>query len=425
MDDHRPEKQHNLFRSLLALLGPGLFLIGYNIGTGSVTTMASAGSRWGMQLTWVVLLSCVFVFFGVALFGRYTLATGETILYAIRRHFRFGAAISLFIMASVILGEFAGVAGMTALMVDILREWIERLWGSSFEGLPLVLTLAICATVFLVLWNGKYAFLEALLALLVGVMGFCFLVTAMLLVPSWRGILAGLAPGIPKEPDAAMIVAGMAGTTFSAAMLYCRSITIKAKGWGPKEEGRAWVDAGVSAVSMLFLSIAVMICAAGTLYVAGKPVQETVDMVRTLEPLAGQFALSLFVVGLVGAGLSSLIPTILIAPWLISDYRGKPIDPKSSVSRLFVVLGVGFGFTGPFIDIKPVALMVATMALLAIVLPFSTIAITVLLNQKHVGALKNTLPLNLICLAAVAFSLVMSYHGVIGFIEAVEKMLIT
>ena len=47
------------FSKLLALLGPGLFLIGYNIGTGSVTTMASAGSRWGMSLTWTVVLSCL------------------------------------------------------------------------------------------------------------------------------------------------------------------------------------------------------------------------------------------------------------------------------------------------------------------------------------------------------------------------------
>ena len=113
MQDNKPKTRRASLGSILALLGPGLFLIGYNIGTGSVTTMASAGSRWGMQLTWIVLLSCVFVFFGIALFGRYTLATGETILYAMRRHFRFGGAIGLFIMASVILGEFAGMAGTT------------------------------------------------------------------------------------------------------------------------------------------------------------------------------------------------------------------------------------------------------------------------------------------------------------------------
>ena len=68
MQDHNTDNAiYVSLRSILAMLGPGLFLIGYNIGTGSVTTMASSGSRWGMQLTWIVLLSCVFVFFGIAL----------------------------------------------------------------------------------------------------------------------------------------------------------------------------------------------------------------------------------------------------------------------------------------------------------------------------------------------------------------------
>jgi Mn2+/Fe2+ NRAMP family transporter len=277
----------------------------------------------------------------------------------------------------------------------------------------------ISSLVFIILWNGKYLFLEKLLGLLVGLMGICFPVTAILLVPSWREILAGLVPGVPNEPNASLLVAGMAGTTLSTAMLYCRSITIKAKGWGREKERGARFDALVSAVSMFILSMAVMVCAAGTLYVSNKPVEDTIDMVRTLEPLAGQLALSLFVIGIVGAGLSSLIPTILIAPWLISDYTGSPINPKSLSNRLFVILGVGFGLTGPFMDLKPVFLMVATMALLAIVLPFSMIAITVLLNQRHLGEFRNSLPANLACLGAIVFSLVMAYYGAVGLIDVV------
>ena len=34
----------------LSAVGPGLFLIGYNIGTGSVTTMAKTGAEHGMVL---------------------------------------------------------------------------------------------------------------------------------------------------------------------------------------------------------------------------------------------------------------------------------------------------------------------------------------------------------------------------------------
>ena len=237
-------------------------------------------------------------------------------------------------------------------------------------------------------------------------------------MPSWREILAGLIPpGIPKEPNATLIVAGMAGTTFSSAILYCRSITIKAKGWKLSQEKSARTDTIVSVATMFILSIAVMACAAGTLYIVNKPVEEAVDMVRTLEPLTGNFAITLFIIGIVGAGISSLIPTILIAPWLISDYTNLSINPRSKMSRVFVSIGVLIGLIGPFIKTKPVFLMIITMALLAVILPLSTIAITVLLNQKHMGENKNSLLMNIACFGAIVFSIIMSYFGVIGLLE--------
>ena len=72
---------------LLSSVGPGIFLIGYNIGTGSVTTMASSGSRYGMSLFWALLLSCVFTFVMLVAYGSYTLVTGRTAISSFREHF--------------------------------------------------------------------------------------------------------------------------------------------------------------------------------------------------------------------------------------------------------------------------------------------------------------------------------------------------
>ena len=88
----RRSQLSSAFQGLLAFLGPGLFLIAYNVGTGTVTTMASAGSRWGVSLGWTALLSCVFTYVGVVLA---TKLTGETLLFAIRRHLPWGRAIAL------------------------------------------------------------------------------------------------------------------------------------------------------------------------------------------------------------------------------------------------------------------------------------------------------------------------------------------
>jgi Mn2+/Fe2+ NRAMP family transporter len=248
-------------------------------------------------------------------------------------------------------------------------------------------------------------------------MGFSFLLTVFFVAPSWESVYKGMVPQIPNEPNAALIVAGIAGTTLSSAMLFCRSISLKAKGWGMANSKSALTDTIVSVSMMFLLSFAVMVCAAGTLYIIGKPVEEAIDMVRTLEPLAGRLASIIFIVGLVGAGVSSLIPTILIAPWLIADFKDLPVNPKSKNSRIFVAIGLLIALIAPFIDARPIFLMIITMALLSIILPLSTISITVLLNQKYLGKNRNSLMMNIGCGGAIIFSIIMSYFGVIGLLE--------
>ena len=65
---------------------PGVFLIGYNVGTGSVTTMSKAGANFGLDLLWVVLTSCLTTYYLITLFSRYTMATGKTIILGIKHH---------------------------------------------------------------------------------------------------------------------------------------------------------------------------------------------------------------------------------------------------------------------------------------------------------------------------------------------------
>ena len=84
---------NKLFKKItlaLAAVGPGLFLIGYNIGTGSVTTMAKTGAEHGMELFWALVLSCVFTFILMVAYGKMTLVTGKTALNTIKTEFKGG-----------------------------------------------------------------------------------------------------------------------------------------------------------------------------------------------------------------------------------------------------------------------------------------------------------------------------------------------
>ena len=74
----------------LSALGPGLFLIGYNIGTGSVTTMAKTGAEHGMSLFWALLLSCFFTYILMVAYGKVTLVTGNTALFNFKKELKWG-----------------------------------------------------------------------------------------------------------------------------------------------------------------------------------------------------------------------------------------------------------------------------------------------------------------------------------------------
>ena len=65
----------------LSAIGPGLFLIGYNIGTGSITTMGMAGAQYSMSLFWALILSGIFTYVLMVADGHLSLVTDNTALY--------------------------------------------------------------------------------------------------------------------------------------------------------------------------------------------------------------------------------------------------------------------------------------------------------------------------------------------------------
>ena len=72
------------FATKLALFLPGIFLLGFNIGTGSVTSMAKAGANYGMSLLWTIVASCLATFLLITTYGRFTLVTGEIAVHDAR-----------------------------------------------------------------------------------------------------------------------------------------------------------------------------------------------------------------------------------------------------------------------------------------------------------------------------------------------------
>ena len=186
---------------LLSAVGPGIFLIGYNIGTGSITTMASAGSRYGMGLFWTLVLSCIFTFVLMVGYGRYTIVTGETALAAYRKHLPVGCALALYAMLALIIGELAALIGIMGIVVDLIQEWSRVLFqGEGFN--PLLIAVIIIGGSYYLLWNGRYSRFEKFLTVLEVMMGCSFLMCMMIVVPAPGELITGLIPRIPQEENA-------------------------------------------------------------------------------------------------------------------------------------------------------------------------------------------------------------------------------
>lgn len=406
---------------LLSAVGPGIFLIGYNIGTGSITTMASAGSRYGMTLFWALFLSCVFTFVMMVAYGRYTAVTGETAMNAYKKHLPWGKALALYSIIGLAIGELSALVGIMAIITDLISEWTRIVFGQAVN--KIIIAAIIIIGCYILLWDGKYSRFEKFLLILVIIMGASFLGSMVMVIPKPMDIIVGLVPAIPNEPTAFLIVAGMAGTTCSAMVFIMRSIVVAEKGWTVKDIKKESVDALFSSFMMLLLSAAVMACAAGTLYQIGKPVEQAIDMVKTLEPLAGRFAIAIFILGVIGAGVSTLFPIILVAPWLICDYTGRERNIRSPLFRILGAAGLLLGLIVPIFGGKPVWVMIGSQALQATLLPVITVPIMILLNRKDLmGEHKAPLWLNLSLWATLIYAFVTTYAAIVGLPDTLKDL---
>ncbi len=411
-------------KTLLALsaVGPGLFLIGYNIGTGSITTMGMAGAQYSMTLFWALLLSGLFTYIMMVAYGHLSLVTGNTALYNFKTQIPVvGKILAIYVLLAMIFTEILSLMSIMGIVAELLQEGVRLAIAPDAGGQVIATAWIITVLVllmFFALWFGKYKIFERILTGFVILLVFCFITVFFMVSPSYSEILAGMVPGIPDDPRAYRIVAAMAGTTCSAAVFIIRSIVVAEKGWDISKLKHEKRDAFVSVFVMVLLSAVVMAVGAGTLYVMGLTMENTIEMIHLLEPLGGEVAAFLLIIGIAGAGLSTMFPIVLIAPWILADYLGWERDLKSPMFRICIVAALVISFGSLFFEQTPPVIMVIAMALMAFILPAVAIPAFYLLNKKELMREEQYLPSrlwNIGLVSVILFSLVTSYFAFRGF----------
>jgi len=363
---------------------PGFFLICYNIGIGSVTLMSKSGALYGCSLLWVVFISSLLYYYFVCGFSRYTMVTGETFLSAVRQHI--GRPMAMLIMTFVWIIILPAVVGLMGIMSEVLFEW-SKSWtpgGISAAIWAIGLSLLIC--LFFIL--GSTGRVKQVLSSIVIIIVVAFIANLFFAFPPIGEVMKGLVPSIPADVPGSdnstyLLIAGMIGTTVSSIAFMIRSINVREAGWGVEQMRQQRHDAVLSTIGVFIISTAILIAAASTLHPRGLTVNNAVDLVRLLEPIAGKTSIILMVIGILAAGITSHIPNVMVIPWAISDYEGKPMNLQQTRNRILVICLTMLGIMTPVFHWKPVFVMLLSQGLLAILLPIIVACLWYLLNSKH------------------------------------------
>lgn len=398
--------------------GPAFFIIGYVVGTGSVTSMVVSGAKFGLSLSWALLLSCFFTYFLLIAISKLTIISGDTLMLNFKK--TFGKPITIFIIGALAISIVSSCIGVMGVVAEVTMEWITVKTSLSVLSKPVV---ALFFTLVLIglFWSGKHENFIKIMSMLVAFMALAFIITSIMVVKESGKTIIDFFPQLPGGENTGLIVAGMVGTTMAGVCLASRSILVQEQGWTENDLKKENKDAMSSMVMTFLISLAIMISATGTLYFSGTKVDSATDMMHALGPWAGDFALTLFTLGIIGAGLSSIFPNLLLFPWLIADYSNTPRNMKRPLFKGIVILVALSGLIVPVLGGKPVWILIASQAFSPFVMPLITLFLIILLNKSEIMKThKATLWMNIALGATFIFNCYMLYIAIIGFIDFIK-----
>jgi Mn2+/Fe2+ NRAMP family transporter len=389
--------------------GPGIFLIGANIGTGSASTMSTVGAYFGVRLIWAVVLSCLFTWVMVTIIGRVTCYNSTTILNQFKNHF--GSWALILIGFAIAFTQFFSTMGALGIVSEATGELLDinKLYPAVFWGL----------FIFFAIYFGNYGRFESLLKWLVAIFGISFILTLIIVIFRQGFNISDFSQGIPEGEFSGWATAACVGTTFSSGILIMRSYLVLDKGWTKSDLKTESMDALISVIGMAILSVTIIMCATLVLYHSDilkniAPIDfSSIQMAENLRPLAGKYTFLLFTIGIIGAGLSSVLPNALVSIWCISDVFKLERNTKRTYFR---ILGAIWAFSGVLgiLTGRPVSVTVMAQALILLVTPLISILSGYIAFKDGLLGKKGTISqyiMIILCLAAILFSLTMSLIG--------------
>jgi manganese transport protein len=356
-------------RERFSEMGPAWLAGAIAAGPATISALVAAGVGYGYDLLWVVVLSAPAGFVSLLLAARLGTTTEQGIVATVED--RLGERWAwLLVVDTVVVSGVAqllimkGLADVTAALVG----FDARLWGALWA-----IVLAAGLTL------GGYEIAETGAKVVVSAVVLVFVATLVVVPPDPGAAAAGLVPTMPS--DGAVTVASVLGGAVHITLITMHTYTMRARGWNSDDHELARFDAGASMlVAFGLYSLSIFLVIGGAL--GGSDVApQAAAAAQALAPVAGDAAVTLFLVGILGAAVSTLGSNTVVPPFLVADKLGWGTSVEDSRYRGLLAGTALVSAAGAFVGGNFIPLLVQALALGLIGTPFALALVLYLLYE--------------------------------------------
>jgi Mn2+/Fe2+ NRAMP family transporter len=380
-------------------IGPGFLIAATGVGAGDMVAATVAGVNYGYAILWVAIVGAIFKYTLNEGIARWQFATNTTLIGGWFKKFHIG--ISYYFTAYLIVWSFIVAAALMAacgLAANaIFPQFSITIWGIIHSLVALLLV-----------WIGKYGFLEKAMQLFIILMFVTIIVNLAFINPDWGAVFKAIvSPSIPEGSIG--LIAGVVGGVGGSVTLLCYSYWLKEKGWNAIEHyKKAKVDLRIAYLLTGLFAVAIIILASSVNPEMVKGNRIILALAEKLSTTVGATGKWIFLIGFWGAVFSSMLGVWSGVPYIFNDIAlrlKKNSKTEVATSSKWYKAYLLYLALPPmlllFLD-KPVWIIILYSIAGAFFMPFLAGLLLVMNNRvKWVSLLKNKPQVNIILILSL------------------------
>lgn len=409
----RGEARRGRLTHLLPFLGPAFIACVAYIDPGNFATNIQGGAEFGYLLVWVIIASNLMAMLIQSLSAKLGIATGLNLAEMCREQF-----------PRPVVWAMWGITEIVAMATDLAEFLGAALGFNLLFHLPLLLAGILTGiTTFLILALQRYGFrpLEALIAALVGVIAGCYLIETILDRPDWGQIgLHAITPQF-SGTESVLLSVGILGATVMPHVIFLHSSLTQHRivTRDPGQQRRLYrfqlVDVVIAMSLAGIINLSMLVMASSTFYVNGLfTIASIEEAYRTLTPLLGGAASTVFAISLLASGLSSSTVGTMAGQVIMQGFLQIriPLWVRRLVTMLPALVVIALG-------LDPTRTLVISQVVLSFGIPFALIPLVLFTRKREpMGPLANhrltTLVASLVAAIIVVLNLYLLWQTFFG-----------